>query len=142
MKPMKSILTAAGVSGLAAAMAFAQAPQGTAPAHPHRMEGRRATRRKMMIGYLGLTNQQQTQAKAIFSSAHGSAQPLRQQLKQVRADLHAAIQAGQPVNDLAANEGKLHGQLVAIRANAAEQFRGLLNPAQLQKLQDLRAKRS
>ncbi|HXN46143.1 MAG TPA: hypothetical protein VN893_05845 [Bryobacteraceae bacterium] len=46
------------------------------------------------------------------------------------------------VGDLAANEGKLHGQLVAIRANAAEQFRGLLNPVQLQKLQDLHTKRS
>ena len=95
-----------------------------------------------MIGYLGLTDQQQTQAKAIFSSARESAQPLRQQLKQVRADLRAAIQAGQPVNELAANEGKLRGQLVAIRANAAEQFRGLLTPPQLQKLQDLHAKRS
>jgi len=142
MKPMKSILTAIGVAGLAAGMAFAQAPQGATAAHPHRMEGRRAMRRKMMIGYLGLTDQQQTQAKAIFSSAHDSARPLRQQLKQVRVDLHAAIQAGQPVNDLAASEGKLRGQLVAIRANAAEQFRGLLNPQQLQKLQDLHAKRS
>lgn len=140
---MKSLLTAIGVAGLAAGMAFAQAPQGAAPVHPHRMEARRrAMRRKMMIGYLGLTDQQQTQAKAIFSSAHASAQPLRQQLKQVRADLHAAIQAGHPVNDLAANEGKLRGQLVAIRANAAEQFRGLLTPAQLRKLQDLHAKRS
>ncbi len=99
-------------------------------------------RHKMMIGYLGLTEQQQTQAKAIFSSAHESAQPLRRQLKQVRSDLRAAIQAGQPVNDLAANEGKLRGQLVAIRASAAEQFRGLLTPAQLQKLQELHAKRS
>jgi protein CpxP len=138
MKPMKSILTAIGVAGLAAGMAFAQAPQGApAAGHPHRMEARHAMRRKMMIGYLGLTDQQQTQAKAIFSSAHESAQPLRQQLKEVRTELRAAIQAGQPVNDLAANQGKLRGQLVAIRANAAEQFRGLLTPAQLQKLQEL-----
>ncbi len=142
MRPMKTVLTAVGVAGLAAGMAFAQAPQGAAAGHPRRMEGRREMRRKMMIGYLGLTDQQQTQAKAIFSSAHDSAQPVRQQLKQVRADLRAAIQAGQPVNELAANEGKLRGQLVAIRANAAEQFRGLLNPAQLQKLQELHSKRS
>ncbi len=141
MKPMKTVLTAIGVAGLAAGMAFAQAPQGAAAGHPHRMEGRREMRRKMMTGYLGLTDQQQTQAKAIFSSAHDSAQPVRQQLKQVRTDLRAAIEAGQPVNDLAANEGKLRGQLVAIRANAAEQFRGLLNPGQLQKLQELHGKR-
>ena len=139
MKPMKSILTAIGVAGMAAGMAFAQAPQGAADGQAHRTEGRHAMRRKMMMGYLGLTDQQQTQAKAIFSSAHDSAQPLRQQLKQVRADLRAAIEAGQPVNDLAASEGKLRGQLAAIRANAAEQFRGLLTPAQLQKLQDLHA---
>jgi Spy/CpxP family protein refolding chaperone len=142
MKPMKTVLTAIGVAGLAAGMAFAQAPQGAAAGHPHRMEARREMRRKMMIGHLGRTDQQQTQAKAVFSSARDSAQPLRQQLKQVRADMRAAIQAGQPVGDLAANEGKLHGQLVAIRANAAEQFRGLLNPVQLQKLQDLHTKRS
>ena len=142
MKPMKTLCTAIGVAGLAAGMALALAPQGAAADHPHRMEARRAMRRKMMIDSLGLTDQQQTQAKAIFSSAHESAQPLRQQLKQVRADLHAAIQAGQPVNDLAAAEGKLRGQLVAIRANAAEQFRGILTPVQLQKLQDLHSKRS
>src|SRR5271169_3183951 len=113
MKPMKTVLTAIGVAGLAAGMAFAQAPPGAPPAHLHRMEARLAMRRKMMIGYLGLTDQQQTQAKAIFSNAHQSAQPHRQQLKQVRAELHTAIQAGQPVNDLAASEGKLRGQLTA-----------------------------
>lgn len=47
--------------------------------------------------------------------------------------------AGEPVNDLAANQGKLVGQLAAIRANATEQFQGLLNPQQLQKLKDLHA---
>jgi len=123
IKPMKSIVTAIGMAGLAAGMAFAQAPQGATPGHPHRMEGRREMRRRMMVGYLGLTDRQQTQTKAIFSSAHASARPLRQQLKQVRTDLRAVIGAGQRVNDLAANEGKLRGQLVAIRANAAEQFR-------------------
>jgi hypothetical protein len=37
MKPMKTVLTAMGVAVLAAGMAFAQAPQGAAAGHPHRI---------------------------------------------------------------------------------------------------------
>jgi periplasmic protein CpxP/Spy len=90
-----------------------------------------------MVGYLGLTDQQQAQAKTIFANARTVAQPLRTQLQQARANLRTAIHDGKPVDQPAANEGALMGKLAAVRANAAEQFRGLLTPAQLQKLEQL-----
>ncbi len=143
MRPIRTILTALGATGLAATLAFGQATPSEAPAiHAHhQMRARRGNWRKLMAGYLGLTDQQQAKAKSIFASAHESAQPLRQQLKQARADLRSAIQAGQPVDELAANQGKILGQLAGIRANAAEQFRSILTPQQLQKLQDLHSNR-
>jgi len=105
------------------------------------MFGAMGARQDVLFGYLGLTDAQRVQAQTIFNNAKTAAQPIRDQLKQARADLHAAIGAGKPVNDLAAVQGSLMGQLIAIRANAQEQFRGILTPDQLTKLQQLRNKR-
>jgi len=46
-----------------------------------------------LSSYLNLTPSQQTQAKSIFQNARQSGQPVRQQLKQTRQSLQAAIQA-------------------------------------------------
>ena len=97
--------------------------------------------RKLMVGYLGLTDQQQAQAKTIFQNARTSTQPIRTQLKQARTDLRAAIRDGKPVDQLAASQGTLMGKLAAVRANAAEQFRGLLTTQQIQKLEQLHSGR-
>ena len=47
-------------------------------------------------------------------------------------------QAGKPVDQIAASQGALMGKLITIRANARAQMRGVLTPAQIQKLEDLR----
>jgi Spy/CpxP family protein refolding chaperone len=120
---------------------LAQTP-GTATLAPvHKAGMRRHHRRrngKLLAGYLGLTADQQARAKTIRQNARTAAQPIIQQLKQNRADMRAAIQAGQPVDQIAAARGTLMGKLIAIRANAREQFRALLTPAQIQKLSELR----
>jgi Spy/CpxP family protein refolding chaperone len=140
MNAIKNAVRAGAVAALAAGLVFAQAPdQPAAPAH--RMGARagagRVARQKLIAGYLGLTDQQKTQAQTIFSNARAAAQPIRAQLRQARADLRAAVQAGKPVDQLAANEGSLVGKLAAIRANATVQFRALLTPDQVQKLDQL-----
>ncbi len=92
---------------------------------------------QMLYGYLGLSDAQKAQAKSIFDGAKTAAQPVRAQIKESKADLRAAIAAGKPVNEIAAKVGALTGQLIAIRAGAQEQFRALLTPEQINKLQQL-----
>ena len=141
MNVLNTVLRTAAAGALATGLIFAQSagtqPGDGATGMHHKRAGRRGAMRKLMVGYLGLTDQQQTQAKTIFQSARTSAQPIRTQLQQAREDLRAAIRDGKPVDQLAANEGTLMGKLAAVRANAAEQFRGILTPQQLQKLEQL-----
>ncbi len=99
-----------------------------------------AAGRELLAGYLGLTDAQKTQAKTILDNAKTAAQPIRTEMKAARAALEAAIVAGQPVDAPAEAVGKLFGQLAAVRANAWEQFRAILTPAQLTKLNEFRAR--
>ncbi len=134
---LRSMVLSVAAVGLLAAQAPVSAPQAGRRAAAQ-MRKRGAVRQKLLAGYLGLTDAQQAQIKTIRDSARQAALPLRQQLKQTRADLRTAIQAGKPVDQLASSEGALMGKLIAIRANAREQMRGVLTPTQIQKLQDLR----
>jgi Spy/CpxP family protein refolding chaperone len=133
---MKTFVRSAILGVAAMALLSAQAPARFG------MRQHSAARQKMLAGYLGLTDAQQAQIKTIRDNAKQSAQPIRQQLKQTRADLRAAIQAGKPVDQIAASQGALMGKLIAIRASTREQVRGVLTPAQIQKLQDLRGSRN
>ncbi len=87
---------------------------------------------------LGLSADQQTQAKTIFSAARQTAQPIRAQLRQERQAVQQAIQAGQTdqqIQQLASAEGPQLAQLAAIRATAFAKFYATLTPDQQQKLQ-------
>jgi protein CpxP len=91
-----------------------------------------------MAAQLGLTDTQQAQAKAIFQGAHQAAKPVRQQLRQERQAIQAAIQAGksdQEIQQMASAEGPQLAQLAAIRASASAKFYSTLTPDQQQKLQ-------
>jgi Spy/CpxP family protein refolding chaperone len=138
---MKTFVRSTILGVAAIALLSAQAPnprlgQGRRAAAQMRQRG--AARQKLLAGYLGLTDAQQAQMKTIRDSARLAAEPVRAQLKQTRADLRAAVQAGKPVDQIAASQGALMGKLTAIRANARMQIRAVLTPAQVQKLQDLR----
>lgn len=140
----RNITRIAAAGALAGGLMLAQTPGGAAPAPVHKAgsmhcrKGHKRVNAKLMAGYLGLTADQQARAKTIREQARTAAQPIVQQLKQNRADMRAAISAGQPVDQLAAARGTLVGKLTAIRANAREQFRSLLTPDQIQKLAQLR----
>jgi len=119
----------------AACVLMAQAPAAEA-GRAGRLRGR--MHRELMASYLGLTDDQRAKIKGIMESAREAAKPVREQLQQARKDLNAAIEAGKPVEALAATVGTLTGQLVAIRAKARVEMRAVLTPEQLAKQQTLR----
>src|SRR6266550_901202 len=102
------------VAALGTAGLFAQTP----PSGRHfQHQGRFGA---VMAAALNLTDAQKTQMKSIFDEARQSSQPVRQQLKQTRQSLQAAVQAGNSdqIQQLAATQGTELGQLTAIRASA------------------------
>ncbi len=105
------------------------------------MRARRGGMGELMAGYLGLTDAQKAQLQAIHEKARTDSQPIREQLRRNRQDLQAAIKSGGDVEGLAAQQGKLLGELVAIRARTQQQFRALLTPEQLAKLDQFQARR-
>lgn len=86
---------------------------------------------------LNLTDQQKTQAKAIFTQEREAAKPERAQLRAERKAVQTAIQDRKPdaeIRQLAKNESPVLGDLAAERASASAKFYAMLTPAQQQKL--------
>lgn len=103
-------------------------------------QNRRAGFLDRISGQLNLTDQQKQQAKDIFASERQTARSARQELRQQRKSVQAAIQAGKPAADveqLAKNEAPQLGELAGLRAVAFAKFYAVLTPAQQQKLQSL-----
>jgi Spy/CpxP family protein refolding chaperone len=111
----------------------------TSPAGGHR-HGRHGA---FLTAYLNLTPAQQAQEKSIFQGARQSAQPVRQQLRQTRQSLRAAVQANDTaqIQQLAQTEGGELGQLMAIRGTAMAKVHQILTPEQQQKLAALQQAR-
>jgi Spy/CpxP family protein refolding chaperone len=125
---MKRNLTIFGaVAAIAAGMLFAQ----TQTTPQHRGPDRAAAHQRMMQA-LNLTDAQKAQAKTIFDEAKQKAQPIRTQLQQNRQALNAAAKAGNSasIQQLANDEGKLLGQMIAIRTEAKAKFYSTLTPEQ------------
>ena len=119
------------VAAMAAGMAFAQAPAGTQQQPGERMEQRREFHERMMQE-LNLTDAQKQDAKAIFGKARADAKPVRDELRQNREALFAAIKADDTakIHSLAAKQGSLMGRLTEIRADAKARFYAKLTPEQ------------
>jgi Spy/CpxP family protein refolding chaperone len=118
------------VAALAAGILFAQAPSttsGKAPVRP------RAVVRRRIAQALNLTDAQKQQAQAIIQQTRQTVQPLRQQKKENRQALMAAVKAGKgdvEIHQLALTQGNLAGQLVAARTEALAKFYSTLTPEQ------------
>jgi len=111
-------------------MLFGQTPSttsGQAPVRP------RAVVRRRIAQALNLTDAQKQQAQAIIQQTRQTVQPLRQQSKENRQALMAAVKAGKgdvEIHQLALTQGNLAGQLVAARAEALAKFYSTLTPEQ------------
>lgn len=137
MNPFRNKFAAwTAVTALGAASLFA-AETAAAGGHRHGQMG------AFLSSELGLTAAQQTQAKSIFQDARQSAHPVRQQLKQTRQSLRAAVHSNDTaqIQQLAATEGSQVGQLAAIRSTAMAKVYQILTPDQQQKLASLRQAR-
>ena len=122
------------VVALAAGMVCAQAPSTTAQLGSAKTAVRpRAVVRQRIAQALNLTDAQKQQAQAIIQQTQQTVQPLRQQSKQNRQALMAAINAGKgdvEIHQLVLTQGNLAGQLVAARAEALAKFYSMLTPEQ------------
>jgi Spy/CpxP family protein refolding chaperone len=123
------------VAALGTAGLIAQTPPTTR--HSQR-QGRSGA---LIAAALNLTDAQKSQMKSIFQEARQSSQPVRQQLKQTRQSMQAAVQAGDSnqIQQLSATEGTEMGQLAAIRASAHAKMFKMLTPEQQQKLATIQA---
>jgi len=91
--------------------------------------------------YLNLTPDQESQFQATMQNLRASAQPVRQQLKQLRAQMFQAIQANNTaqIDQISAQEGNLRGQLAAMRNEAFAKIYSSLTPDQKAKADQLPA---
>lgn len=131
----RQLIRLAAVGAVAAGMTFAQmqAPAPAAqsnqskPAMSHRAEARRH-----MLQELNLTAAQKEQAKAIFQQARVTAKPVREQLRQNREAMTAAVKADNQaqIEQLSAVRGKLMGQITTARTEAMAKFYHELTPQQ------------
>ena len=131
----RTFVKLATVAALATGMVFAQASPSTSPSPKAQTGNHQGVRRHRarMAQALNLTDAQKAQAKAIFQQAREASKPIRAQLKENRQALMQAAKAGKSEADLqrlATVQGKLRGQMVAIRTEAFAKFYSTLTPEQ------------
>ena len=98
-----------------------------------------------MARQLGLTDQQKTQAKALFQANRAQNQPLFATLIAAKQQLRALVQSGSAdesaIRAQSAKVAAAQADLAVKRAQASKQFLALLTPDQVTKLRALQAKR-
>jgi len=129
--------TAVAALGAVSLFAAETSPAAGPAAHRHGHRG------AFLSAYLNLTPAQKAQQKTIFANARQSSTAVRQQLRQTRQELRAAIQADNTaqIQQLAKAEGSEVGQLAAVRGEAMAQAYQILTPQQKQELAKLREAR-
>jgi Spy/CpxP family protein refolding chaperone len=148
-----SFIKYAALTTVTAGITFAQVPEGeaqdaqrVAPSTqeaPNTPEASRSVTAHLehMAQALNLTASQREQARMIFEHARQSAQPILPELRQNRMKLTAAAKANASESDiqkLADDQGRLLGQMVAIRTEASAKFYQLLTPEQRVKADQMR----
>jgi len=129
----RTVIHLVATAAMVAGMSFAQAPAAPAqPAPGKAWRARAGAFRQHMFQALNLTDAQKEQAKTIFQQARQTAQPVSEQLKQNRQAMAAAVKANDAtqIEQLAAQQGNLRGQLIAIRSGAMAKFYTNLTPEQ------------
>lgn len=128
----------AAATAIAGGMLLAAQEVGTQAAPPAAQQQQRRPGARL-AQYLNLTPAQIEQAKAEFQSVRQSAQPLHQQMKQVRAAMLQAIRANDTakIDQLSAQEANLKGQIEAMRHESAARLYSSLTPEQRAKADQL-----
>ncbi|MCU0246581.1 MAG: Spy/CpxP family protein refolding chaperone [Bryobacter sp.] len=130
MTRTKKILIVAAVLVLAAGTVFAQT------------RGRFAggARLQMLAAFLDLTESQKTQIRGIIENGLAAAKPVREEMKTNHEAMVAAVKANDAakIDELAATQGRLAGQLGASHAKNLAQIYQLLTPEQRAKAEKMR----
>jgi periplasmic protein CpxP/Spy len=135
--------------GLTTSAVAAQTPQDNTEQHPHAAHGKRMGARRggamfgHMAGQLNLTDTQKQYARQLMQDARTQAQPLREQLKQNRQELEAAIKSNNTgaIAQLTERQADLRGQVAAIHAKQMAAFYAQLTPEQKAKAEELKNQR-
>jgi len=133
------VLMQVSVSLLIASAVWAQPPQGGrrgdqgGPRDPQQMLEQRVER---ISGMLGLSDDQKSKATSILGGAARAAQPLREQMREARNSLQAAVRANDAaqIDKISSTIGTLTAQTIAIESKAEAQFIATLTPEQVSKL--------
>ena len=134
---MKFALAAALVTGLSVAQTQQAPPQQRSGEH----RGRGGSMIDRLAKRLNQTDAQKEQAKAEFQAARQQAQPLTAQLKETHQGLADAVKTGKTeveIDQLAARQGELSGQLTAIHTKAMARVYATLTPEQRAQADEMR----
>ncbi|MBC7926360.1 MAG: Spy/CpxP family protein refolding chaperone [Bryobacteraceae bacterium] len=109
-------------------------------AGPGRMASGHGRHMGRMSAALSLTDAQKANAKQIFEDSKREAQPIAEQMRQVRADLEVAVKENNAsaIASLSTRQGQLAGQLSEIRSRGMASFYAQLTPEQKAKAADLK----
>ena len=133
------LLQFAAVTALATGMVLAQAPATGARPMQKAPLGHPMFGHGQMMEALNLTPAQKQQADTIFNDAKQKAGPIRQEMRQNREALSAAVKANNTsqIETLSAHQGELQGKALAIRSGAMAKFYTILTPEQRTKADDM-----
>lgn len=138
---MNNRLRFAAAAAIAGGMLLAAQEVGSQPEQPAVQQPHRHDRGARMARYLNLTPAQEAQARAEFQAVRQSAQPIREQLKQVRSAMFQAIRANDTakIGQLSSQEANLKGQISAMRHQAFAKIYSTLAPEQRAKADQIPA---
>ena len=105
--------------------------------------GKDAMMSVLMTEYLGITEAQLADMETFKRAAAEQSRPIREQTRSNKRALGAAMRAGDMVqiDTLAAQQGQLQGQLIAIRSKARVEIGNVLTAEQKEKKKQLGEKR-
>ena len=133
----------AAVTALSAGIGLAQAPATNTQPAPQKAPFRHPMfGHEQMMQALNLTATQKQQSKTIFDDARQKAEPIRQEMRQNREALHAAVKANNApqIERLSSHQGELQGKVLAIRSQAMAKFYAILTPKQRTKADEMRSR--
>jgi len=132
----------AAAAAIAGGMLLAAQEVSSQPEQPAVQQQRQHDGGARMARYLNLTPAQEARARAEFQAVRQSAQPIRQQLKQVRMGLFQAVRANDAarIDQLSAQEANLKGQISAMHNEARAKIYSTLSPEQRAKADQIPAR--
>jgi Spy/CpxP family protein refolding chaperone len=144
MKIRQTLTATALAIGLSAVPMFAQPGPGY-QGGKHAMRGGEFAGgfHGRMAQALNLTDAQKEFAKQARADAKAQAEPVANELRQVRQELAEAVKTNNTgaIQNLATRQGNLQGQLAVIHANSMAKLYAQLTPEQKAKAEELRTQR-